>query len=321
MTEDATQTDIVPKMLISKAAEFLGITKQAVHQKIRAKNMVCPKIGRNSYIDYNIANRLFSIPFTPTIVAVEIVKGGTGKTTSADNIGACANTYGAKVLLLDGDAQGNLTEAKGIDAETAPTIVDVLNKDCTIEQTVVNLCPGLDLIPSRIENVVIDNQIIFNKLPLDRFFHTLLKPIIKNYDLVIIDLPPALGSLVTAASLFADIIISPLNPDKFSAKGLKILQKELEKLKSHYEREVNYKVFLNKYSGNTILSGKAYESLTEPSMEGRVLQTAVRHSQEVPNLTDANKNLFSTLKKSFARDDYDLLTRELLNINPPKRKS
>jgi len=319
MNKNTNQTNIVPKMLISKAAEFLGVTKQAVHQKIRTKNLTCPKMGRNSYINYTIAKPLFSIVFKPLVVAIEIVKGGTGKTTSVDNIGACANTYGAKVLLLDGDAQANLTEAKGIDAETLPTLIDVLNKDSTIQKTIVNLCPGLDLIPSRIENVVIDNQIIFNKLPLDRFFHNLLRPIVKDYDLVLIDLPPALGSLVTAASLYADIIVSPLNPDKFSAKGLKILQEELKKLNTHYEKNINYKVFLNKYSGNTILSGKAYKSLTEPTMEGKVLQTAVRHSQEIPNLIDTNKNLFITLKKSLARDDYDLLTRELLGITPSKK--
>ena len=49
-------------------------------------------------------------------------------------------------------------------------------------------------------------------------------------------------------------------------------------------------------------------------MHGKVLQTAVRHAQEVPNLTDINKNLFASIKNSFTKDDFDQVTRELLGI-------
>lgn len=137
-----------------------------------------------------------------------------------------------------------------------------------------------------------------------------------NYDLIIIDLPPTLGTVVTAATLFADTIIVPLNPDKFSIKGLKILQEEIKKLENHYRKKITYKCFLNKYSGNTILSGKAYNLLTSPEMQDNVLHTAVRYAQEIPNLTDVNKNLFTSMKKSFTKDDFEQLTRELLGIIP-----
>lgn len=305
-----------PKMPISQVARFLGISKQAVHKKLRSKGITCPKIGKNSYINFEIAKSIFSYSFERTKIAVELVKGGTGKTTTVDNIGSCANTYGARVLEIDADPQGNLTDSKGIDADELPILIDVLNNDVKIEDTILHISPGFDIIPSRIENVVLDNKIIFDKIPLDRLFNNILSSIIDNYDLIIIDLPPTLGSMVTAATLFSDIVVAPLNPDKFSNKGLKILQEEIKKLEKHYQKTINYKCFLNKYSGNTILSGKAYDLLMSPEMEGRVLQTAVRHSQEVPNLTDINKNLFTTIKNSFTKNDFDQLTRELLGITP-----
>jgi chromosome partitioning protein len=75
-------------------------------------------------------------------------------------------------------------------------------------------------------------------------------------------------------------------------------------------------VFLNKYSGNTILSDKAIQTTIAAETElGNALNTAIRQTQEIPNLTDMDMNVFSTLKKSTARDDFDILTRELLNIN------
>ena len=84
--------------------------------------------------------------------------------------------------------------------------------------------------------------------------------------------------------------------------------------------ELNKKVFLNKFSGNTILSDKAVKSIVaDPDMEEIALQSAVRYAQEIPNTTDLSKNLFSSLKKSIARDDFDQLTRELLGIEFNKK--
>ena len=138
----------------------------------------------------------------------------------------------------------------------------------------------------------------------------------KNYDFIFIDCPPMMGHAVTAASLYADIILVPLNPDKFSAKGLKILKNEIKNINNQYETNIKYRVFLNKYSGNTILSDKAIQTTIASETElGNALTTAIRQTQEIPNATDMDMNMFSTLKKSTARDDFDILTRELLNIN------
>ena len=56
-----------------------------------------------------------------------------------------------------------------------------------------------------------------------------------------------MGQAVTAASLYADIILAPLNPDKFSAKGLKILKHEVDTLNKRFKTDIVYKVFLNKF--------------------------------------------------------------------------
>ena len=126
-----------------------------------------------------------------------------------------------------------------------------------------------------------------------------------------------MGQAVTAASLYADLILAPLNPDKFSAKGLKILKQEVDSLNKSYHKNITYKVYLNKFSGKTILSDKAVVSLiSDPELEGKVLSTTIQYAQEIPNVTDDNKNAFSTLKKSSVRDDFDSLTRELLGISP-----
>lgn len=311
-----TNTNNIPKMSLVKAAELLDVSVQAIHRQLKAKQLLCPKIGNKSYLTHSLARQLFDIKFKKKVIVGQIVKGGTGKTTSIQNIACCANTYGARILTIDIDPQGNLTDANNVDPENIPVLIDFISDDVDIRNGIVPIAEGLDLIPSRIENVVLDNKIVNDRLPLHTLFNDLLAPIIDDYDFIFIDCPPTMGQTVTAASLFADIILAPLNPDKFSAKGLKILKQEVSLLKQRYKKDIQYKVFLNKFSGNTILSDKAINSImSSPDMEGKTLQTAVRFTQEIPNITDSNKNLSSSLKKSIARDDFDQLTRELLGID------
>lgn len=304
-----------PKRAIAEVAEFLEITMQAVHKQLKNKNIACDKIGNKSYLTFDSARELFNFEFKRKKIAVQIVKGGTGKTTTINNIASCANTYGAKVLLIDADPQGNLTDANGVDAENYPVLIDLLKAGASIEDSVVPIANGLDLIPSRIENVILDNEIVNGRYPLEKLYKNLLSSIENNYDFIFIDCPPTMGQAVTAASLYANTILAPLNPDKFSAKGLKILKQEVDTLNKHFQKAIEYKVFLNKFSAKTILSDKAIMSLiSDPELEGKVLSTTVQFAQEIPNITDDNKSSFSTLKKSSVRDDYDRLTRELLGI-------
>jgi chromosome partitioning protein len=319
-----THKDILsmqPKMSIAHAANFLDVSGQAVHKQLKLKNINCPKMGNKLYLNYDQAKQLFNIHFSHKVIVGQIVKGGTGKTTTIDSIASCANTYGARVLKIDADPQGNLTDACGIDAEDKPVLIDVITDKIDIKDAIVKVSDGVDLIPSRIENVILDNVIVNERMPLDHFYRDMLAPIANNYDFIFIDCPPTMGQAVTAASLYADIILAPLNPDKFSAKGLKILKHEIDTLNKRFKTNIAYKVFLNKFSGKTILSEKAIVSLiNDPDLEGRILQTTVQFSQEIPNITDGNKNLFSSVKSSPTRDDFDRLTRELLEITPAQAK-
>ncbi len=311
------ETSKEPKMSIQSAADFCNITTQAIHKKLKAKDISCPKLANKSYLTFNEAKKLWGFEFNRKIITTEIVKGGTGKTTTVDNVANCINTYGARVLKIDIDPQGNLTDANGVDAEQYPTLIDVLKGEATIQQTIVNVSPGIDIIPSRIENVILASEIVNQRLRLDKVYSQLFGNIVDNYDFIFVDCPPTMDQSVTAATLWSDIILVPLNPDKFSAKGLQILKNEIDTLNKNYDKNIQYKIFLNKYSSKTILSDKAMVSLvSDPHLEGKLLATMIQNSQEIPNYIDFDRNVFSNLKKSSVREDFNRLTLELLDVKP-----
>ena len=125
-----------PKMSIAHAASFLDISGQYVHKQIKHKKIVCPKFGNKLYLTFAQAKQLFNISFKHKVIVGQIVKGGTGKTTTIENVASCANTYGARVLKIDMDPQGNLTDACGIDPEKYPALIDVITGQSKIEELV-----------------------------------------------------------------------------------------------------------------------------------------------------------------------------------------
>ena len=309
---------ITPKLSLSQLSEDLDLSLQGVHKKLKILNIPYYKIGNKAYITYEESRKLLGLKFTKKIINLHIVKGGTGKTTAAQNVGACINSYGAKVLFIDNDPQANLSDAFKINAETTPVLIDCIKNDYEVDECIHNICPGIDIFPSRIENVILDGEMQTKKLPIDKIFHSLMGEYIKNnnYDFVFIDCPPTMGHIVTAATIFSDLVLIPLNPNKFSTKGLNILQGEAKNLKKFYQHTIKYKIFLNKFSGNTILSDKILNTvMSDEIKKNNALTTAVRKTQEIENTIDAGLTLFSHLKKSEARSDFRQLTKELLNIN------
>lgn len=310
-----------PKLAATVVADLLGISIQAIHKQLKSLDIKCPKVGNKSYITHNIGKKIFNLSFKKKKVAFQIVKGGTGKTTAIHNVSCAASLYGAKILTIDLDPQGNLTDAFNINPEDMPTMIDVIEEQAPIEDAIIQAEEGIDLIPSRIENVTLDSKLALTRAPLHNVFNNVLEKVEDKYDFILIDCPPMIGHSVTAASLYVDLMLIPLNPDRFSAKGLQILKDEIKNIKKQYKRDLKYKIFLNKFSGNTILSDKTLQTIfNDESEQGNTLSTAVRQSQEIPNIIDQKLNLFSSVKKSVAKDDFDLLTKELLEIEIQKNK-
>lgn len=304
-----------PRITAPEAAAILGISVQAIHKQIKAKNLDSSKSQNRVYFGHETAKNLFNFKFNPQIISFQIVKGGTGKTSIALSFSIRANLYGAKVLCIDLDQQGNLTQALQVDAENKPVLIDVIKQKMDISDAIIPVFPGLDLIPSRIENAVLDNVLMLERHPLHTVFRDELQKLKEKYDLIVIDCPPALGQAVAAITLSSDLIIAPVTPEEFSLSGLKISFEEIKEMEKKYGIKIPFKLILNKFDTRTTLSHEILTTLIKHPIYGeRLFRSYIRSSQEFPNSISASHSIFDTIKINSAKEDIDLFTREALNI-------
>ena len=149
-------------------------------------------------------------------------KGGVGKTTSAINIGAFLAEAGKTVLLVDFDAQGNLSSGVGA-KPLKPGIYELLSNTVTVEQaTRKTAVVNLDVIPATIDLSGAAVELIDQK-ERNFFLKKALAPIKDKYDFILIDCPPSLGQLTMNGLAAADSMLIPMQCEYFAMEGLKQL--------------------------------------------------------------------------------------------------
>jgi chromosome partitioning protein len=254
-----------------------------------------------------------------------ICKGGVGKTTSTYFSAQRLSSYGAKVLVIDADPQGNLTSAfnleqygVGIDEET-PVLLDVITSQCTIDESIIPVTLNLHLLPSTPLNANLDGKIRDNyknpSLPVKK----VIAQVMDRYDYILIDCAPALNLTNTAVVCASDMVILPVAPDKFSQLGLNQTLQELSQIESDFSLTFNKKILFTKYDGREFTSLKYLTDIAEKYNDLR-FNTAIRTSADVKNAITKREDLYS-YKKSNAKEDYDSFVFELMGLDKAFRKT
>lgn len=150
------------------------------------------------------------------VIALTNQKGGVGKTTTAVNLGVSLVQQGKKVLLIDADAQANLTMALGYNRPddipiTLSTVMQNIIDDKTLDasQGIIHHREGVDLLPSNIELSGFEVRLI-NAMSRERVLKTYVNEVKKNYDYVLIDCMPSLGMITINALAVTDSVIIPI---------------------------------------------------------------------------------------------------------------
>ncbi|MEO7111854.1 MAG: AAA family ATPase, partial [Polyangiaceae bacterium] len=154
----------------------------------------------------------------PRKIAVFNHKGGTGKTTTSVSIAAGLAARGAKVLLVDTDAQGNV--GVSLDLKSSSTLYHVLVMGMPAAQAAVNVRPNLDVLVSN-ETLAAAELYLAGRQNRDRILANRLSSAIDSYDIIVLDCSPSLSLMNQNALVFADGILVPVACDFLSLVGVR----------------------------------------------------------------------------------------------------
>jgi len=167
------------------------------------------------------------------VIAIANQKGGVGKTTTAVNLAASLAATRRRTLLIDLDPQGNATMGCGIDKNAqARTSCDVLLGDCTAAEALVPVeYGGFMLMPANQDVTAAEVRLMTLLAGREFKLRKALAPIREDFDVILIDCPPALNMLTLNALVAADSVMVPMQCEYYALEGLSSLVHTIEQVR------------------------------------------------------------------------------------------
>lgn len=244
-------------------------------------------------------------------IAVSSFKGGTAKTSTSLHLGAAlAKYHKQKVLLIDLDAQANLTSGLGYDPDAQDSMAPVLQGQKKIQEVILpTSVKNLDLIPA---DTWLERVEVTGPLAGDRYSHERLKEMLKplNYDTIILDTPPSLCWLTESALIAASHALVCATPEFYSIKGLQRLAEFMDSISKRHPLNV-IGVALSFWNPRG-KSNDAFMDVIEETFPGKLLGNKVRRDIRISEASVHGKPIFEVAPKTRAAEDYVALTKELL---------
>ena len=298
-------------------AECLGITSQTVGKQLRDLGIPTIKQGRTALIGNSDARKILEsrgFSFPNLVVAVQMLKGGSGKTTSTFNIAIRACQYGFRVLVIDLDMQGNMTGTFGIEGAKPNTLVSYIRGESGFRDLIIPIESFLHLIPSNYENSTIDIEIFSKRHDYSSLLAKPISEVRSSYDLILMDCNPSLSTLNVSAALASDIVLVPINPDTYSMDGLLKTTSEIKRISEGRSKAPELKLFYTLFDTRESSSRNFLVEYAN-SFPKQLLATTIHRSADVRTGIITGRSIFEVPRAFTAQTDFDALTRELLGLS------
>lgn len=263
-----------------------------------------------------------------TIMAIVNQKGGTGKTTTCENLGVGLAMEGKKVLVVDTDPQASLTISLGypIPDKLSLTLSDMMQKVMMEEPVVpgegiLHHQEGVDLMPANIELSGMEVSLV-NAMSRETILKQYLDTIKKDYDFILLDCMPSLGMLTVNALAAADNVLIPVQAAYLPAKGLEQLLQTINKVRRQINPKLRIEGILLTMVDSRTTYTKEIANLIRENYGGKlkVYKTDIPRSVRAEEISAAGTSIFKHDPKGKVAEAYRVLTKEVLANAEKKRK-
>ena len=235
-----------------------------------------------------------------TTIAIVNQKGGTGKTTTCENLGVGLAAEGKKVLLVDADPQGSLTISMGwqqpdeLPATLSTLMAKAMNDQCIPPgEGVLHHAEGVDLIPANIELAGLEVALV-NTMSREKMLKQVLDSAKQDYDYILLDCTPSLGMLTINALAAADTALIPVQAQYLSAKGLEQLLQTINKVHRQINPKLKIEGILLTMTDNRTNYGRQIDTLIRQAYGKhiKVFGQTIPHSVRAAEISAAGKSIF-----------------------------
>ncbi len=246
-------------------------------------------------------------------IAVSNEKGGVAKTTTTISLGAALVDLGNRVLLIDLDAQANLTLALGFEpgeSESASSNVMLDNVPLLSARRKTDI-DNLDLIPS---NLRMESSEQF--LPMRTNYTSILKRAISNapnlqYDYILLDCPPALGAITQNALTAADLLLIPTQAEYFSAYALRNMMSLVRRIREENNPGLAYRILVTMLDNRNRTHRNIHDQLRSTFGEG-VFNAVIEIDTKLRESSIAGQPISRYKPAARGTTQYHVLAQELI---------
>ena len=248
------------------------------------------------------------------VIAMCNQKGGVGKTTTTINLGAALAEYGRRVLLVDFDPQGALSVGLGIPAhELDVTVYNLLTERGHDVRDVIQptKVEGLDVVPANIDLSAAEVQLV-GEVAREQILARVLRPVLDDYDVILIDCQPSLGLLTVNALTAAHGVLIPLECEFFAMRGVALLVETIEKITDRLNPRLEVDgILATMYDSRTLHSKEVVASVVE-HFGDRVFHTVISRTVKFPDASLAAEPITTYDSTHKGAGAYRQLARELI---------
>jgi len=250
------------------------------------------------------------------IITLTNQKGGVAKTTTALALATGIHQKKKKVLMIDMDAQSNLSFTAGVDLlNLEVSLYDVFKGIANINDALQNVKEGLDIITGGLQMTAADME--FTSIGREYLLKKNLAKLSFDYDFCIIDTPPTLGVLTMNALTASHKIIIPLFSDIYSLQGISQLHGFIQNIREYCNPDLEIDgLLLTKYTSRTNIAQALDEQIQNAAatLGTKVYHTRIRQAVVVQESQLLKQDIYAKAPHATATRDYMEFVNEFLQI-------